>query len=89
LKKAGCWVARKRRQIERLKNARFASRGELCSTLGEVEKRHDGVIQQAASACGPLPTVCDNRYKQSRPWELSQIRARLRRCAPARWDEMT
>jgi hypothetical protein len=33
-----------------LKNARFASRGELCSTLGEVEKRRDGVFQQAASA---------------------------------------
>jgi hypothetical protein len=33
----------------RLKNARFASRGELCSTLGEVEKRHDGVFQRPAS----------------------------------------
>jgi hypothetical protein len=30
-----------------MKNTRFASRGELCSTLGEVEKRHDGVFQQA------------------------------------------
>jgi predicted tellurium resistance membrane protein TerC len=35
------------------KNARFASRGELCSTLGEVEKRHDGVFQQPARIASP------------------------------------
>jgi len=36
-----------RLQNERLKNARFASRDELCSTPGEVLKRQDGVLQQA------------------------------------------
>jgi hypothetical protein len=47
LKNDGCVVAWMRRQNERSKNARFASRGEPSSTLGEVEKRHDGVFQQA------------------------------------------
>ena len=45
-KSAGCYVAWMRRQ-NRDPSRGFASREELCSELGEVEKRYDGVFQQA------------------------------------------
>jgi hypothetical protein len=58
----GCFVAWMRRQNGLLKNARFASRGELRSTPGEVEKRHDGVFQQAASTLRSL-IPCSQRLR--------------------------
>ncbi|TWT38422.1 hypothetical protein Enr8_01140 [Blastopirellula retiformator] len=43
----GCWIAGMRSQNSDVSRY-FASREELCSEPGEVEKCHDGIFQQAA-----------------------------------------
>ena len=43
----GCDIAWKRCQNDDVSRY-FASREELCSELGDIEKRHDGVFHQAA-----------------------------------------
>ncbi|TWT30647.1 hypothetical protein Enr8_41680 [Blastopirellula retiformator] len=44
----GCVIARMRSQNSDVSRY-FASREELCSESGEVEKCHDGIFQQAAT----------------------------------------